>query len=232
VQFYFPFRGWKCRLVVPLTVALTVLFAPSNAPPAVPAALPVPAATSRGVSLDTYRARLRSLDQLVTACQSEIGPAKEAAFVACEAKPDGLQPLAGTGSIWIVPRAAWQESEPEIRSAYTCGGQPVVVEYPVGRGHAVWWASSMPLENGSIVREQNMELLFNSIGPTQGHRIYWDESLHGQAHTPWDYVSGPVWPLLFFGALGLALLVVWSFSRRSAPVRALPHAPALRLSSF
>lgn len=150
---------------------------------------------------------------------------KQASFAACEAKPDGLQPLAGNGPIWIVPSATWSEADSAVRTAYTCAGSPVVVQYPVGKGTAIWWASSTPLENASIERGQNLELLLNSVGSPVGHHIYWDESLHGQQHTSWDFVSGPVWPLLWLGSLGLALLAIFSFSRRSGPVRALPQAP-------
>jgi Domain of unknown function (DUF4350) len=156
---------------------------------------------------------------------SLVAQAKGVDFAACEAQPEGLQPLAGNGTIWIVPRYTWKESDSKARAAYTCAGQPVVVEYPMGKGHAVWWASSTPLENGSILRGQNLELLLNSIGPAEGKQIYWDESLHGHVNTPWDFVKGPVWPLLSFGALGLALLVILSYSRRSGPTRALPQAP-------
>ena len=160
---------------------------------------------------------------------NEVAPPKEIDFAACEAQPDGLNPLAGQGPIWIEPRAGWRESRPEIQTAYTCAGQPVVVQYPVGKGTVIWWASSTPLENASITRGQNLELLLNSIGPvqsqTQGQHIYWDESLHGLVHSPWDYVHGPVWPLLSLGSLGLALLVVFSYSRRSGPIRQLPQTP-------
>jgi hypothetical protein len=154
----------------------------------------------------------------------------QASFAACEAQPEGLEPLAGpissSGSIWIIPRSAWKDDDSEARAAYTCAGQSVVVELPVGEGRAIWWASSTPLENGSIQRGQNLELLLNSIGPAASHHIFWDESLHG-AHipSPWDFVSGPVWPLLSFGAIGLALLAVLSLSRRSGPIRPLPQAP-------
>ena len=155
---------------------------------------------------------------------SEVTISKEVTFAACEAQPDGLSSLAGAGPIWIVPTYTWPESRPEIRSAYTCAGQPVVVEYAVGRGTAVWWASSTPLENGSITRGLNLELFLNSVGPPQGQHVYWDESLHGVAPSEWDFVKGPVWPLLSLGSLGLALLVLFSFSRRSGPIRSLPQA--------
>lgn len=160
---------------------------------------------------------------------NEVTFSTDLAFADCEAQPDGLSSLAGAGSIWIRPRATWKEIRPEFRTAYTCAGQPVVVEYPIGKGTAVWWASSTPLENSSILRGQNLELLLNSLGPDRisGHprHIYWDEAIHGVTHTQWDYVSGPTWPLLSLGALGLALLTIFSFSRRSGPLRALPQAP-------
>ena len=149
----------------------------------------------------------------------------ELSFAACEAQPDGPEPLAGTGSIWIVPEATWEESSPQVRTAYTCAGQPVVVEYPVGNGQAVWWASSTPLENSSITRGQNLELLLNSVGPAQGQKIYWDESLHNEKETPSGDSGGPVWALLWLGSIGMILLIVFSLSRRSGPIRPLPHAP-------
>jgi hypothetical protein len=150
---------------------------------------------------------------------------RQASFAACEGRPEGLQPLSTSGSIWIAPSAGWKGSNPETRVAYVCDGEPVVVEYSKERGHAVWWASSTPLENGSIERGKNLELLLNSIGSAQGKQIYWDESLHGYVTTAWDYVKGPVWPLFLSSAIGIALLVVFSYSRRSGPVRALPQAP-------
>jgi hypothetical protein len=157
---------------------------------------------------------------------SEVTFSREITFAACEAKPDGLSPLAGPGSIWIIPNAGWREARPDIRTAYACAGQPVVVTYPIGKGTVVWWASSTPLENGSITRGQNLELLLNSIGPpAPNQRIFWDESLHNPVHTQWDYVKGPAGPLLLFGAIGLALLAILSFSRRSGPIRPLPEAP-------
>jgi len=156
---------------------------------------------------------------------SDVTFSTQPTFAACEAQPEGLQPLAGRGPIWITPDATWKPSRPEVQTAYTCAGQPVVVEYPVGKGSIIWWASSTPLENSSITRGQNMELLLNSIGPPQGAQVYWDESLHGPRHSQWDYIHGPVWPLLSLGALGLVLLVIFSMSRRSGPIRALPQAP-------
>jgi len=89
----------------------------------------------------------------------------------------------------------------------------------------VWWASSTPLENASIGRARNLDLLLNSIGPREGQHIYWDESLHGDVRSVWSFSSGPAQTMLWYGLLGIAILILISFSRRSGPLRALPVRP-------
>ena len=143
-------------------------------------------------------------------------------FAACKLDPEGLDPLASTGDVWMVPQAKWQLGNPAFRVDYSCAGQPAVVEYDWGKGHVVWWASSTPLENGSLARAHDLDLLLNSLGPREGHHFYWDESLHGEIRSTFSYASGPSWTMLWIGLIVVALLVVLSFSRRSGPVRALP----------
>ena len=147
-------------------------------------------------------------------------------FAACQLEPEGLNPLAATGEVWMVPQAGWQVGNPAFHVDYTCAGQPAVVEYNWGKGHAVWWASSTPLENGSLARAHDLDLLLNSLGPRAGHHFYWDESLHGEIRSTWSYASGSAWNMLWIGLAVLGLLVVLSFSRRTGPVRELP--PAVR----
>jgi hypothetical protein len=146
-------------------------------------------------------------------------------FAACQLEPEGLDALANSGQVWMVPSATWDASNPTQRVQYNCAGQPAVVEYDYGKGHVVWWASSTPLENGSLARAADFDLLLNSIGPREGHRFYWDESLHGDIRSTWSYVSGPTVWLLWAGLSLVAILVVFSFSRRSGPVQVFP-APA------
>jgi len=146
-------------------------------------------------------------------------------FAACKLDPEGLDPLSSSGEVWMVPESTWAVGNPAHRVEYSCAGQPAVVEYAWEKGHVVWWASSTPLENGSLSRANNLDLLLNSLGPRQGHRFYWDESLHGDVQSPWSYASGPSLTILWIGLPLLGLLIVLSFSRRSGPVRDLP-APA------
>jgi hypothetical protein len=147
---------------------------------------------------------------------------REFSFSACRLEPEGRDLLAGSGEVWMVPAATWQVGHPSDRVQYSCAGQPAVVEYDWGKGHVVWWASSSPLENGSLARAQNLEFLLNSLGPQPGHHFYWDESLHGEIRSNWSFVSGPALTLLRIGLLVIAALVLFSFSRRSGPVRELP----------
>lgn len=140
-------------------------------------------------------------------------------FAACKLEPEGLDPLASSGTVWMVPGASWQLGNPAYRVQYSCGNQPAIVEYDWGKGHIVWWASSTPLENGSLARDQDLDLLLNSVGPRAGHHIYWDESLHGDIRSVWSYAAGPSLTLLGIGLPILGILIVLSFSRRSGPLR-------------
>lgn len=159
--------------------------------------------------------------------------AQHPAFAACEATPQGLASLAASGNIWISSGVIWKTNgpgtDPNTRVDYACADQAVVVDSLVGSGahpgHAIWWASAMPLENDSIQRGANLDLFLNSVGTSRGQHIYWDESLHGERRSAWNFVHGPIWPLLLWGFLAFMLLVILSFSRRSGPLRALPQAP-------
>jgi hypothetical protein len=89
-------------------------------------------------------------------------------FAACKLAPEGLDRLSGSGEIWMTPEAGWAVGNPAHRVEYSCNGQPAVVEFDWAKGHAVWWAGSGPLENGSISRAGNLDLLLNSLGLAKG----------------------------------------------------------------
>lgn len=141
---------------------------------------------------------------------------------ACKLTPQGLGSLSGSGEVWMQPGATWKMSDPGYHVDYNCAGEPAVVEYDQHAGHVVWWAGSTPIENASISRANNVDLFLNAIGSREGHHFYWDESLHGDTKSRWYYARGPALTMLIYGALGLALLTVLSFSRRRGPVREIP----------
>jgi len=140
----------------------------------------------------------------------------------CKLTPQGLDPLAGSGEVWMDPEATWGLDRPRDRVEYNCADAPAVVEYGDGAGRVVWWAGPAPLENGSIARAQNLNLFLNALGGREGHHIYWDESLHGEVRSEWFYARGPAMNLLLGSLAAMALLIVFSFSRRRGPVRDLP----------
>ncbi len=141
---------------------------------------------------------------------------------ACKLTPQGLDALADSGEVWMVPEAGWGVDRTRDRVQYNCAGAPAVVEYAAAKGKIVWWASATPLENGSISRDDNLNLFLNSLGARDGHHFYWDESLHGETHSVWFYARGPALILLECGLIGIGLLILFSFSRRRGPVRDLP----------
>ncbi len=151
-----------------------------------------------------------------------VRPATEFRMAACRLTPEGLDELAGSGQVWMAPAAEWTLGNPLYRIEYDCAGEPAVVEYDQGAGHVVWWASATPLENGSIGRDGNLALFLNALGPHAEHRFYWDESLHGETRSEWFYARGAAMNLLLAGLAAIGMLVVFSFSRRSGPVRDMP----------
>lgn len=152
---------------------------------------------------------------------NEVAPSGQLNLTACKLEPEGFDPLAGAGEAWMRPEATWKPL-PAHHVQFGCAAQPAVVEYDWGKGHVIWWAGSTPLENGSLSRAQNLDLLLDSLGPRQGRHFYWDESLHGEVRSDWSYAAGPSLTLLQLGLPVLGLLIVFSFSRRSGPVRDLP----------
>jgi hypothetical protein len=157
--------------------------------------------------------------------EGQVSESKTFTFAACQLDAEGLDTLAGTGEIWMVPEASWNVGNPAQRTQYNCAGQPAVVEYDCGKGHVVWWANSTPLENASLTRGANFDLLLDSIGPREGHQIYWDESLHGEIRSTWSFIGGPTVRLLWTGLILTSILIIFSFSRRSGPLRELPPPP-------
>jgi hypothetical protein len=151
--------------------------------------------------------------------EGQVTEPKNFTFAACQLDSEGLDSLAGTGDVWMVPEASWNVGNPTHRTQYDCAGQPAVVEYDYGKGHVVWWANSTPLENASLARGADFDLLLNSIGPREGRQSYWDESLHGEIRSTWSFIGGPTVRLLWTGLILTSILIVFSFSRRSGPLR-------------
>jgi hypothetical protein len=139
-------------------------------------------------------------------------------FTDCEAEPNGFGEIANSGKVRMRAMAYWQRTQPLQWVEYTCNGLAVVVRYASGKGEVIWWASSFPLENAGLQRADNLALFLNSIGPVSNH-VFWDESLHGDSRTLWSYADGTPVPLLWGQLALIAILLLFSYSRRSGPLR-------------
>ena len=102
---------------------------------------------------------------------------------------------------------------------------PVVLTYRLGQGSVVWWADSSPLTNFGLTQAANLMLFLNSIdlnpAPPEHTRVLWDEYFHGQRIGFWSYAARTPapWALVQLGLLAGAAL--FTFARRSGPLRPL-----------
>jgi len=126
----------------------------------------------------------------------------------------------------MVNAVQWSGKGPRFVVEQRCGKDAVVVRYAVGKGEAVWWSSSAPMENAELKNDGDLRLLLGSVGagansaPDAGREVVFEESLYGVVKTIWDEAKGlPLSWLSLQVALLFGLLVV-SFSRRRGPVRA------------
>ena len=135
----------------------------------------------------------------------------------CHTTPEGPGPLARAGSVEMEDSSRWASEGPQYRVEQRCGEDAVVVRYAVGKGEAMWWSSSAPLENAELKNDADLRLLLATVG--SGRDVVFDESLHGGVKTLWDAAKGlPLRWLALQAAMLFALLVV-SFSRRRGPLR-------------
>jgi hypothetical protein len=115
----------------------------------------------------------------------------------------------------------WTSSTQPWLALYGRDDKVVVVSYPVGKGQVIWWASSSPLENGSIRDKDNMAFFLDSVAnPVDGSHVFWDEYYHGAKGSLGSFIAGT--PLPWAGvqmALAFAA-VLFTFSRRFGPIRA------------
>jgi hypothetical protein len=135
-------------------------------------------------------------------------------------------PLArGVSQISMLAPAEWQPKSLEQVTIFGNDKTAAVVSWGFGAGEVIWWAAPTPLTNGGIREAGNLALFLNSVGPSAGTRVLWDEYYHGVRGSLWSFFAQtPVpWALAQFGLVFLALL--FTFSRRQGPAR-VPATPS------
>lgn len=127
--------------------------------------------------------------------------------------------MRGAPDITMFPPESWSPDLPGEVIVYGNQNTAAVVTYRFGKGEVVWWAEATPLTNGAIRDASNLQLFLNSVAPSRGVHILWDEYFHGAHGSLWSYLARTplAWGLAQFGLVFLAIL--FTYSRRSGPVR-------------
>ena len=143
----------------------------------------------------------------------------------CNADANGFGQLAGSGTVRMTPGARWKQSNPLHHVAYTCQGDAVAVTYKPGKGTVIWWADALPLENSGLLQADNLVFFLNSIGAPATTHVFWDESLHGDSPSLLTYTRGTPLHLIGWQLVLVVALLLWSYARRSGPLRPDPVLP-------
>lgn len=177
-----------------------------------------------GRILATGGAAARSLLPEGEAAYEDAWPGETKTYPALLPSPITLE----AGEIELVPESSWSHPNSRQLPLYGSESQPVVVIYRLGEGRVIWWAGAWPLTNLGITSKQNLQLFLNSVGPSQGAHILWDEYFHGERGSLWGYLRAtPVpWAGVQLGLFAVALVA--TFGRRWGPLR--PRRSEARLS--
>ena len=129
--------------------------------------------------------------------------------------------------ITLSPQAFWGAPDSAL-ALYGTKDAPVAVMQRRGEGTVLWWASATPLTNAGITEPGNLEFFISCLGGKE-KRILWDEYFHGHRQSE---ERGGGQATLFIGLLiqsaAFGFAIVWTFSRRSGPLR--PQFEESRLS--
>ena len=117
----------------------------------------------------------------------------------------------------VLAPESWWPSYSTAYPLYGDGSRTLVVQYPVGRGEVLWWASSTPLTNAGLKEQGNLEFLIACLGDSKGP-VLWDEYIHGYRETLGSSIAHSPVKWLALQLLFLGLAVIATFSRRSGPI--------------
>lgn len=141
----------------------------------------------------------------------------------CNSVPEGNGELAQAGSFSLYDAAPWNALEPLARVDARCGADAVLVhrDYPHG-GVMIYLASSEAFSNRGLKQDQSLHLLLLAIGPPTGENrraVIFDEFYRGEQASPSDYLHGLPLRSLVLQASMVLLLLMFTYTRRSGPIR-------------
>ncbi len=145
----------------------------------------------------------------------------------CYTQGTGSDRIAGVGAVAMDASVAWRprDATPGVHTETlaSCGADAMVVRLRSGAGEAIWWAAPTPLTNSGLHDDPSLRLLLLSLDSTMAdapRTVLFDERVHRDTVETGDLLRGL--PLRWLGlqAAFVALLLLFSFSRRMGPVRA------------
>jgi hypothetical protein len=136
----------------------------------------------------------------------------------CFSTPEGQDSLARSGKVSIADNVRWTALDAKFRVSQLCGKDAVVVSYQYGAGEAIWWSSPMPMTNRGLKEDASLKLLLASIGGAD-RQVLFDEYFHGARASLWDTAKGLPLRQIAWQCGVVALLLIFSFGRRSGPLR-------------
>ncbi|HEX5434364.1 MAG TPA: DUF4350 domain-containing protein, partial [Candidatus Angelobacter sp.] len=98
----------------------------------------------------------------------------------------------------------------------------VVVRIPHGQGDAIWLGAATPFTNAGITQPGSLEFVLAVIGDKQHTRVLFDEYVHGYGADETIEKRHPLMIALVLQSVVLALAGLFTFSRRSGPLRPMP----------
>jgi hypothetical protein len=120
--------------------------------------------------------------------------------------------------VTMVAPDEWKSLAPSQLAIYDRKGKPGVVWYRYGKGQVIWWAIASPISNGTIREKGNLALFLNSVGPPTSH-VLWDEYFHGMRRSLSSYFAETPLPWAGLQIACAFAAALFTFSRRSGPVR-------------
>ena len=108
----------------------------------------------------------------------------------------------------------------------------VAIKMSYGKGDVIWLASATPLTNAGIKQSNNLEFVLAAVGDREKMRVSFDEYIHGYGEREVTEKSHPIMTALLLQSVVLALAAIFTFSRRSGPLRPLAIEPRLAPLEF
>jgi len=132
--------------------------------------------------------------------------------------------------IRLVPAARWSESSG--LALYGNENDVVAIKLKYGKGDVIWLASATPFTNAAIKESNNLEFVVAAVGDRERTRVFFDEYIHGYGERAASENSHPIMTALVLQSAVLALAAIFTFSRRSGPLRPLMVEPRLAPLEF